>query len=652
MTISLPSREIYVIDVPEVRDFSGHFVYNFFTPDESVNETGGIPEKFLNREAGEIDADFLQFAVTRAPRYVTFNFTPPRLADVGDEVTNVESRENVFDRNRDSRLIADNIDKVISEDHFASFGHVSVNFHDAEIEDKIHYLVSGTLEQHTTDEDHDHNVSHHRSATRLRALLPPSIRPHFLSRGLSHSSNAHGSRHFSSHGVKHKPPILRPHGHGHKKAPPARHNKLRHVDKHNRRLHHVTAHVQINGKLFHDVIGRSIHDPHSPFGDDMHSLHATAKRIQTAAREKLHLQIGENDYKTIVPFVNLRVQRTAHHTDRRSAEIVGYIIDKLERTRDGKTKQHPPIIIENPRASSIADFKIRYGTRYVYHIRTVAQFTLPAIDDETGDIATIQVLVCSKPSNKVYVRTREVIAPPPPADFNFTWDYERDKLLLHWSFPPNAQRDIKKFQVFRRKSTTHPFELIKMYDFDDSLMKYENLEDPDPHLVEYLTSPAAFYVDDEFNRFGSKYIYAVASVDAHGLTSGYSAQFEVRFDLFKNKLVKRLISHTGAPKPYPNLYLEADTFVDTIHVSGPHSRKLKLYFNPEFYYISDDSERLRPIIATKQRKGMYKLLLINLDNQLSEIVTINIDDQLTSHRRRRVKKNHTPGRKSKMQLPP
>ena len=126
----------------------------------------------------------------------------------------------------------------------------------------------------------------------------------------------------------------------------------------------------------------------------------------------------------------------------------------------------------------------------------------------------------------------------------------------------------------------------------------------------------------------STYIYAIAAIDAHGYTSGFSAQYEVWFDEFKNQLQKKLISHAGAPKPYPNLYLEADTFVDTMHVEGPSSKKLTLIFNPEFYHVYDDQERMQQVLATKQTAGSYKLQFINTDNQKSAVCEIKIDDRM------------------------
>lgn len=633
MSTSLPSREVYSIDIPEVDDFAAKFRYNFFVPDESVNDSGGIPERFLVREADDIDASFIQFSLTRAPRFVSFEFTPPKVNTSGRAVLDEDVRRNVNPVRPPEFLIAENVDKIMTEDQFSSDAFVSVNFHDGEIQDKIYDLVSGSIEQMTDDEVIDREVSQFKAAQRLSSILPSHIKPHFLTRFVSSMTRTSGARFFSTReGTSRVRKLSIPAKKSIKRQiiKPGRGEQLELRNKWYTRLNQVKMHVQINSKMFGDIVNKQMTDPNSPFADDLHSLHGYARKMQDNSKRRLSVLPTEEDFKTLIPFVDVRVQKTAHMTNRGAVEIVGFMIDKTEMTQDGEIIEHDPIIIEKPDIRTTADYKVKYGSRYKYEIRTIAQFTLPAVDDDTDDIATIKALISSRPSNTVYVDCREKEAPPPPADLNFTWNYETDKLLVHWCFPPNSQRDIKKFQVFRRASIDEPFELMKQYDFDDSLRKYPDREDPDPEIVEYITSPATFWIDDDFDRNiqNQTFIYATACIDAHGFTSNYSAQFEIGFDVFKNKLTKKLISHSGAPKPYPNLYLERDAFVDTIRVSGPCSKRMRVYFNPEYYFVGDDDERYKPIIATNQRGGSYKLQIINLDNQKSQQVTINIDDKI------------------------
>jgi hypothetical protein len=365
-----------------------------------------------------------------------------------------------------------------------------------------------------------------------------------------------------------------------------------------------------------------------------------AKGTSLKATKSASSKISDNDYKTVIPYVNLKVNKAAHSSDKNTMDIVGFIIDKFEVTEKG-LRPMTPLIIESSTATMTVDFNVKYGVTYVYAIRTIAQLFVPALDVDTNELAMLQILVSSKPSTNIHVSATEDTAPPPPSDLNFTWDYEQNKLIVHWCFPTNSQRDIKKFQVFRRKNVSEPFQLIKMYDFDDSVIRRPNYEDPDPQLVVNLKSPMTFYVDDDFakpgvaesgNMSNPRFIYAVACIDAHGLTSNYSAQFEVWFDVFKNQIEKKLISHSGAPKPYPNLYLECDTFVDTFRVSGPHSKRLRVFFNPEQYLLHDDHDRYMKILSTLQDGGgSYAIQLLNLDNHKDQVVKITLDDQRNTY---------------------
>ena len=69
---------------------------------------------------------------------------------------------------------------------------------------------------------------------------------------------------------------------------------------------------------------------------------------------------------------------------------------------------------------------------------------------------------------------------------------------MMWSFPPNSQRDVKRFQVFKRTTVDEPFELLIEYDFDDSEVPEPRTETPKSSSVIFLKDPLTYYVDDEF----------------------------------------------------------------------------------------------------------------------------------------------------------
>jgi len=608
MSTSLPSKTVFAVDVPEVKNFTVSFRYNFFTPDEKVNENSAIPIKFLARSSGETDSQTIQFFESRVPRHVIFNWGKPRISDVGNAISQSDVNKMAHPRSRQT-IISDNYSKIISEDHFSALTFVSVNFHDGDMEEKVYSMVAGSCLQRSLGDGNDGIVN--PVTAKNISLESESIDPSQVSRAMSSQNAAYGASYYDTRFNK---PSSQAEG-----RTPTFNTYYDH-------LKDVYVNVQINSKFFHDITKRSINDPHSPFSKNLKELVKSSKKISLAANQRLGQGIHENEFKSIVPYIDVKVSKVAHHEERKPAEIVGYIIDKFEITGENGIKQLPSIIIENPEGSLALDSSVKYGQRYCYAIRTIAKFYLPAIDSDTGDVATIQVLISSKPV-KQYVTIVDNTAPPVPTDINFTWDYEVDKLLIHWTFPPNHQRDIKRFQVFRRATINDSFELIKEYDFDDSAIRAIPLERPNPSVVKRVRSPVTFYIDDDFKK-NSKYIYTICSIDAHGLTSNYGAQFELTFDIFKNQLSKSLVSHSGAPKQYPNLYLPGAGFVDVIRVGGEFSKKATLYFTPEYYQLEDDNNKATRILTTNKTKGYYKFNFINTDNQQASSLTINIDDQV------------------------
>ena len=631
MTISHPSRPVYSIDVPEVAGFRATYRYNFFTPDESVNETGGVPHAFLARKGAEVDSSFIQYSVTRAPRYVVFRWAKPKLADVGNELSELARRNSSFSTTGEQHgsLILDNLHKVVTEDDFTSNGFASVHFHDARLDTKIRELVSGSYAVYNLSEPSAAHNSHYQAARSYSASLPEHINPHFVHKAMT--SHAGGATYYLPPGASA--------GHGTRTGASRPGSGPRHVDRFFERTRQVVTNAQINTKFMHDLVNRSIRDPASTNANDLVNMHQYSKQAQHAADQRRQLVVSESDYRSYAPYFHVKKHGASPHVQKYGAELVGFIIDKYEVTPSGALKAHHPIVIDSPHVGMSADFRVKFNAKYVYCIRSVALLTMPAVEEVTGEVATVKILISSKPSHKVYVHTLKLDAPPPPGDVDFAWNYETNRLMVTWAFPVTSERDVKQFQVFRRAHVDHAFELQKQYNFDDSVVKFPYHELPDPRLVEHLASPATFWVDDEFswdvNTSRDKgLIYAVCALDAHGQTSGYSAQFRVWYDRFKNRLQKELVSHAGAPKPYPNLYLEGSLFEDTIRVSGPHSKRMRLYFNPDFYYYTDDHHRTHRVVETKQSGGGYRLQFINLDNMKASTINVTIDDQTTQTKQR------------------
>ena len=180
--------------------------------------------------------------------------------------------------------------------------------------------------------------------------------------------------------------------------------------------------------------------------------------------------------------------------------LIGYVIDKDEILPDGTREKRDPIIITSPIGNSTIDTKIKYGAIYSYTIRAIVLYEYEAAVTGEDRLTIATSLLSSRPSAAAVLSCEEFTPPPPPADFNLVWDYRKRNLRLFWSMPIVATRDVKRFQVFRRKSISEPFELLREYDFDDSDILTPRKEVPDLSRVIKVESSVGVFVDEEFTK--------------------------------------------------------------------------------------------------------------------------------------------------------
>ena len=120
------------------------------------------------------------------------------------------------------------------------------------------------------------------------------------------------------------------------------------------------------------------------------------------------------------------------------------------------------------------------------------------------------------------------------------------------------------------------------------------------------------------------------------MVSNYSAQYLVKINPVTRKAEKKLISRPNAPRTYPNIYLERDTFVDTIKTSM--YKDVRVYFDPEYLHVMDsDNGSLKLISKSFGRKKTpdYKINFINTDLQESETFNIKIKDNRRREQRQK-----------------
>jgi hypothetical protein len=331
--------------------------------------------------------------------------------------------------------------------------------------------------------------------------------------------------------------------------------------------------------------------------------------------------------------LDARTSFTAGLSTKMEMSVVGYSVVKEGITAGGDPSVYRSSLVSPySNGNEVADSAIAYGDAVRYHVRTCACAGIPAINrsllgSQDDQYFTAYVLMLSRPVGSNVVRAVDETPPPPPQNLSFYYDSEIDALVMTWEMPTNPQEDIVRFQVFRRTVTNEPFELLHMYDWDRSVTPYPESEvgiNPELVTVSPLTGPTLRYVDLEWGK-DSKLIYSLASLDARHMSSGYSAQFQVSFDRYKNELIVEYLSQSGAPKPYPNLYINVDKFKDVISTSGYD--EMLLFFDPDYYEVKDGDNPLG-LVAFSENGSIanYKMNILNTDMQQSRNIEIKMVD--------------------------
>ena len=334
----------------------------------------------------------------------------------------------------------------------------------------------------------------------------------------------------------------------------------------------------------------------------------------------------------------------------RRAYCVGYIIERRQLGNTGQLLEQKTFYLPGRQTTSFIDTTVVYGATYVYSVRTVARIMMTVPGTQTDLLPypfnMITVLIASSNCRPQTVTARETLAPKEPDGVFYRYNYDGGGLVLKWQLPVGKQRDTRYFQIFRRKTINDPFVCVAELDFDNSEVKSTRTELVNPSRVYKFSGPVLSFIDVEFDR-QSSYIYALVAVDAHGLTSGYSTQTRVTFDRNRNKIDLDYISKAGAPKQYPNFFVDPDLddniFVDSLTqdsmmISNKH--KLRVYFDPDatsytrvgsFDNPQTTSENVTAntndvIRSVTNDNARYKLHLINTDRQKSTSLEIAIED--------------------------
>jgi hypothetical protein len=545
------------------------FVYNYYTRNEGVSEV-------VTLDSVDADSDEYRFLSENwengaVPRQVEISFTSAGAYD--SEILDPNTIRNAYDQNL-----------IIFEEAPFDDSAISIIVHDTSIDEKIYRTTSALSEE--TD----------------------SIASDFLNSAKLQSSGYRFSKAQAREQI---------------------------VASYENDIKSVNLGISINSLISYDLVKTVERWQASAFVDEFASTFDSLQSIQDQQRAIFSVNtfsVTEGEIDVTAPVISSRYVRTVG-TIYTSPDVdptlsfpttkVGYIVEKYGEQLDGTTLRYPDYIIEDPGETSYVDTAVRYGGVYKYKIRTIYKITAITASEGffTNGYFISEILVASQGVNTT-VQCVESIPPDPPVNISF--QQTLSGLYIRWNFPLNKQRDIKRFQVYRRTSIEQPFQIIREINFDKTILPYTSGETIPASLIDYESGPVKNYYDTEFNSLDSDYIYALCSVDAHGLSSGYSEQFRVRFDRITGKILITRISPEGAPKPYPNVRLTGDFFSDIIKDSG-HSR-VRVYFDPEYLDVTRFGESLSLISTTTTGAATYKICLTELNLGKNQTVDVVIGD--------------------------
>jgi len=594
--ISNPSLDVSEINIPDVMSFSVKFFYNYYVLDERINESTKTPS-----------------SPDKSSRYTLLSWQLPKPSVIDSKTTS-------GNRQDDGTILA-NVDKIIAEDNYANPDYMSHTFSD------ITAIVQGAADIENFSRITNSPVESvaKMAKEQLDAILKDSqkldedYRSQLPSFAAAYSALSNLPN--SSLGLKISDPT------GDSLDDTAALKSL---------SNNLSLNIKFNKKVIPDIF-RNV-----KVANDLKSVQLLNELY---ASSKNYVK---DRSKTLIDPIS--VQEIYASYDDQSVKYLGYIIERYYSTSDGLVKDRT-YFLDGITNSSFYDYQVAYGKSYFYSIRLVASVKVLSYASDEQTPVLSELFFSSKPSLAT-VECFEYVPPPEPETLGFFYDYSKNNLLITWEAPTNHQGDIVQYQVMRRKSIAHTFELISQYNFDKTYpgpdgnryttgeiidgnnpsaapSEYASLIKQSDFPV-YVHRDEDFTVDAEFFE-SSTYIYSVCSVDAHGMISNYSTQYQVIFDVYKNKISSKVICDAGSPRPYPNMKLKMDAFKDTVRISGQNNREMHVYFAPDHIRVADERSVIHKVVEAvapnkPDENPFYVAQMININNQKYQFLKINVKD--------------------------
>jgi hypothetical protein len=613
------SRSFSIVDIPSPQKINAKFVYNFFTPDERTNSSGkaalrggsfknqndnGNLVQFLDEKINSLDPrsekrkELQGIIQSEIPRYIDLDFS--RVTIPGSNLEN--DKKNSGDLLKNVREVKN------SEETITTSGFASLKESDDDSQERLKsklFALSNAAKIKFSDLEQSKKLSLLTSLPQIdiQSLITPLNDPSVLLVNSKIIKNSSKSKFETSAMTK--------------------------------------IHGQIN-KRYADIACLGADDT-SPLSriDTLEILKKVSENHKSKSKQ---FSLSVNDHiPSIDVFDNIKVLTRGESEKIVNVSVVGYRIGRHLYNEDGSTSETKYFIQVGVDNTTFKDSKILYGASYSYDVSTIVKIDAivrAKIDGSTSSDSQddksyeVSFYVVSSPSSSERVVAEEYQAPNHPDGVFYNFNYDSEKgLKIRWQIPSGKSRDVKYFQVFRRKNIFEPFSCLCQIGFDDSEVKTVHPESVRSDKI--ITSPnvMTYFEDTKFERT-SKWIYAIVAIDAHGLSSGYSTQTEVSFDKPKNSLILKMISRGGAPKQYPNFYVDPklddnfyiDSFSQDAILDSNHT-KMTIYFSPDAKIASCKDGRTEDIYVTKNQNGKYMFHFINTDLQKANMSTVTIDDK-------------------------
>ena len=565
-----PSVASTIFDVPEPKEIFGEFFYNYFVPDE--------------RESVQTRSDTVRVKRHRGKpaREVVVTFTPLNAVVPDSPILS----EIDLSSSQKRTMLLRNTKKIQKETEFMTGGTVAVKLQDSSISERLLADVEATLLQKQID-------TQALSPTETLLRYASETTDNVDGQAILDSVNVDDANEYVSiDPVTGKPFEVQKAG----------------------EVSSLTFNASLSPRFAADIANSAIKTPLSPAAEVFQGTVVKLQGIQNRGRSGANSSRYVKSTDFVRTFDPVQVEKmNIDDVFLGGNTVMGYRIRKTDLATPNATED---IFITNTEATNYIDEQVKYGAIYNYSIAVV--YLIRVFSIQGSDVVAADLLVESRESPSINVACEEAVPPNAPDGLEFYLIQNRD-LVIEWNFPVNVTEDIKRFQVFRRKSINDPFQLFAELDFDDSTIQTERYENVPSYSRRKLTIPRASVCDYAFD-LESKFIYAVCAIDAHDLSSPYSEQFMVHYDLFSASLVTEFISEKNAPKPYPNFLLRSQLTEDAMKDSDHTS--LTCYFDPEYLKVFNGSGDEVDFLQTSDTEVSYKIQLIHLNFQQSVVADI------------------------------